>query len=130
MTESGPSIPGASVLLRRALCLRCPLCGKGRLFRGLFRMEPRCASCLLVYEREPGYFLGSIYFSYGALALASIVASLILQQGLGWSGMRIFVVLSGLLLLVTIPSFRYGRALWLAFDLLLDPPRDHDYRKD
>ena len=32
-------------------------------------MSPRCAVCDLRYEREPGYFLGSIYINYGLTAL-------------------------------------------------------------
>ena len=33
-------------------------------------MHPLCPSCQLKYEREQGYFVGAMYFSYGmALAL-------------------------------------------------------------
>ena len=37
---------------------RCPRCGEGMLFRGWFRMRSQCDWCGLVYEREPGFFLG------------------------------------------------------------------------
>src|SRR5262245_12611962 len=56
--------PGARVLVRRALALRCPSCGRTRLFAGWFRMREACAACGLRYEREPGYFVGAIYVNY------------------------------------------------------------------
>ena len=47
----------------------CPRCHKGKIFRGpLWRsylaMYERCPQCNLKYEREQGYFLGAMYFSY------------------------------------------------------------------
>ena len=47
----------------------CPRCYTGKIFRGpLWRtylaMNERCPVCDLKYEREQGYFLGAMYFSY------------------------------------------------------------------
>ena len=58
-----------SILLRRALRLRCTLCGQGKLFAGWFKMHGECLHCGAKLEREPGFFLGSIYFNYGLTAL-------------------------------------------------------------
>ena len=56
-------------MLGRALRLRCPRCGEGMLFLGWFHMRSRCDWCGLIYEREPGFFLGSIYVNYGLTAV-------------------------------------------------------------
>ena len=57
------------ILLGRSLRLRCCLCGQGRLFRNWFSMHPSCSDCGHVYEREPGFFLGSVYINYGLTSL-------------------------------------------------------------
>ena len=61
-------------LVSRALRLRCPVCGEGQLFKGLFSMHPTCPHCGIKYEREPGFFLGSIYINYGITALIVAIA--------------------------------------------------------
>ena len=52
-------------LLWRAVRLRCPACGQAKIFRGWFAMHEACAACGRRYQRDAGYFLGSIYFNYG-----------------------------------------------------------------
>ncbi len=49
----------------RGLALRCPRCGQGALFRNLLLMHHHCDACGFVYERAPGFFLGSAYLNYG-----------------------------------------------------------------
>jgi uncharacterized protein (DUF983 family) len=44
--------------------LRCPRCGQGRVFASAWTMHRACPACDLVFEREPGYFTGAMYFSY------------------------------------------------------------------
>src|SRR5258708_25159976 len=48
---------------------RCPRCREGRLFKSALRMNDPCLICGQVFEREPGYFLGAMYFSYGMATL-------------------------------------------------------------
>ncbi len=50
-----------NAILRR----KCPRCLEGDIYSGRFRPLKLCPSCGLIYEREPGYFLGSFYISYG-----------------------------------------------------------------
>ncbi len=65
-------------MLYRAWRLRCPRCGCERLFKSPFRMHEACAHCQLRYEREPGYFLGSIYINYGLTAVLATIAYFVL----------------------------------------------------
>lgn len=110
-----------SRLVFRAARLRCPRCGEGKLFSGWFRMFPACSQCGLKYDREPGYFLGSIYFNYGLTALivtiSYIVGAFVLElpSNALMTGLVVFCVLFPLWF------FRYARALWMGFDQKIDP---------
>ena len=46
-----------------------PRCGEQKLFKNWITMHPDCQTCHLHYEREPGFFLGSIYMNYGLTAV-------------------------------------------------------------
>lgn len=108
-------------LLLRACRLRCPFCGHGRLFRNWFRMHRQCAYCGASFEREPGFFLGSIYFNYG---LTALIVAIVYPVSLfaGWASERV-LLLSCLAFCVLFPMwfFRYARSLWLGFDQFVDP---------
>jgi uncharacterized protein (DUF983 family) len=108
-------------LLGRALRLRCPLCGQGKLFRGWLTMHRECPHCGVKFEREPGFFLGSIYINYGLTTLiVAITYPILLFNGIVQEkpllGMSLaFVVLFPLLM------FPWARSLWLGFDQWRDP---------
>jgi len=108
-------------LVGRALRLKCPLCGQGKLFRGWFAMHPCCPHCGISFEREPGFYLGSIYINYGLTALiVSISYPVLLFNGVVPETPLLvaslaFVVIFPLLL------FPWARSLWLGFDQWRDP---------
>ena len=91
-------------------------------------MHPDCAHCKLHYEREPGYFLGSIYINYGLTALlvtlfyfALFFSGLVSPQAGLW-------IVTGFALVFPIWFFRYARSLWLGFDHFWDPTVEEDGR--
>jgi uncharacterized protein (DUF983 family) len=106
------------------LAQRCPRCRSGAVFGGLVSMNETCPGCGLRFEREAGYFLGAMYFSYGLglIAVAGPVLALFLATELsistiGW--------IAGLELLALSPwLFRYSRVLWLHLDEHVDPATD------
>jgi uncharacterized protein (DUF983 family) len=53
----------------RAIWLRCPACGRGPLFHGLFTMVPECSACGYSSKREPGFYPGSININYGVTVI-------------------------------------------------------------
>src|ERR1700686_190132 len=63
------------------LCQRCPRGRAGSIFRysifrGFPKMQERCPVCDLKFEREPGYFLGAMYVSYGlGIVIVTIIAA-------------------------------------------------------
>ncbi len=112
--------PTAGTLIKRALQLRCPRCGQGRLFTGWFTMPERCSECRLKIERAPGYYLGSIYINYGATAVILLLGYLVLHDGFGLTNRQLAKPLVAICVLFPLWAFRYARALWLAFDCHFD----------
>ncbi|MGH7321743.1 MAG: DUF983 domain-containing protein [Candidatus Rokuibacteriota bacterium] len=108
-------------VLARGLRLRCPRCGVGALFRGLFRMDARCPACQLVFEREPGYFVGAIYLNYGMTVLILMPSYVGLNAWLP-VGLGLQLLLGGaFVVLFPLWFFRYSRSLWLSLDYFIDP---------
>lgn len=114
-----PAVP-PSTLVQRALRLRCPRCGTGRLFSGWFTMPERCRACGFRYERAPGYFLGSSYINYGLTAVVLIAGYLVLHYGFGLTNKAVAPWLATFCVLFPLWAFRYARALWLALDCHFD----------
>lgn len=109
-----------ATILKRALLLRCPRCGEGKLFRGYFGMHERCPHCGLKYERAPGYFLGSAYINYAITAVVITVAYVWLALGLGIGNRVLFVPMLAFVIAFPLFFFRYARSLWLAIDCYFD----------
>jgi len=108
------------VLLTDLMSGRCPWCRRGRIFRGVLAMHPSCPSCGVVFEKEPGYFVGAMYFSYflGVPAYALLVLA-----ALRLFGKQSELLAFGAALLIFLPLapllFRTSRVIWLYFDFLL-----------
>jgi uncharacterized protein (DUF983 family) len=108
---------GRVARLKGILLQRCPGCYEGRVFRSGLIMNPTCPRCGVRFQREAGYFLGAMYFSY-PLAL-SVLLPLLLVVRLAvpaWTFVECVVVACfGFLPFVPV-TFRYSRVLWLHFD--------------
>lgn len=107
-------------LVLRAIRLRCPICGAGQLYRKL-RMEERCSECHNIFGREPGFFLGAIYFNYGLTALITVAFYSVAVFGGFLTANHAMLAVLPFVLLFPIWFSRYARSLWLAFDQLFDP---------
>jgi uncharacterized protein (DUF983 family) len=105
---------------------RCPRCRIGRIFqssifRGFPKMCERCSICDLKFEREPGYFLGAMYFSFalGVLVLAPLAA--VLWFFTGWWITKI-ILWAAILFLPFAPTITlFARVLWIYLDQRIDP---------
>jgi uncharacterized protein (DUF983 family) len=108
-------------IMGRGCRLRCPRCGAAGVFDGWLRMRPRCPGCGLVFEREPGYFVGAIYLNYGVTAVTAVAGYFLLDTWLGL-GTRAQLLVGGAFA-VAFPFwfFRYSKSLWLSVDHLVDP---------
>lgn len=66
------------MLMRRALARKCPVCGRGEIFETHFRMNRSCASCGVVFWKDPGESLGAMYVDYAVATVALLITWLIL----------------------------------------------------
>jgi uncharacterized protein (DUF983 family) len=101
---------------------RCPRCRQGRIFRGWTTMNEDCPQCGLHFEREQGYFMGAMYFSY---PLSVPILGLLILAG-HWllPGWRIewVVALAAVAYVPFMPLvFRYARVLWMYFERWANP---------
>lgn len=114
-----------STALNRALRLRCPRCGAGALFRAAFAMHECCAVCHLVFEREPGYFVGAIYINYAVTVILAIGGFLLLDEYTSLSTTAQVVLWCVFGTVFPLCFFRYSKSLWLAVDHLINPEEPH-----
>jgi uncharacterized protein (DUF983 family) len=118
-------------MMLHACHLRCPTCGKRELFLPWYRVRnlrdwfmplDGCPICGYPYEREPGYFLMSIFaINYGGSAILGLIIYLILDF---WVRAPISLTLVATVIPVLFFSVlfaRHAKAIFLAFDLFCDP---------
>ena len=71
--------PKKQAFVLRFLQEKCPKCGEGHVFVqnssffSLPVMNDHCEKCAYRFDREPGYFLGAMYLSYGFAVLQGII---------------------------------------------------------
>jgi hypothetical protein len=87
-------------------------------------MHDRCPVCRLHFNREPGYFLGAMYISYG-LGVGVIVAlGAVLWVVTSWDVVKI-TIWAVVLFLPLAPMLTFlARVLWIYLDQTLDPERE------
>ncbi|MEO6053566.1 MAG: hypothetical protein ABIP97_06100 [Chthoniobacterales bacterium] len=125
------SINQAWIYFKRAMLLKCPTCGTKPIFLPLLKTRSLhdwftpldgCPQCGYPYEREPGYYLMSVWaVNYGFGSILAVSLYLLLE----W----LYVLPVGkLILAVIIPVMifnfgfaRHSKSLFLAFDLFFDP---------
>ena len=100
----------------RAAVLRCPRCGRGKVFRRFVLMNQTCNSCDLVFDRGVGYWLGAMMFNmaFGFLAvLVAIGLTLALTSpDPNWDLTIIVAIVVGVL--VPVAFFPFSRTFWIA----------------
>jgi len=120
-TRTVPPRSSGMTVTSRALRLRCPVCGQGRLFRR-FTMLTHCAQCGFRYEREEGYFTNTAVINYAvaSLPILFIVAPLAYLRPHAIA----LEIAIGFFFAIALPilCFRHVRSLWLAINVLVRPP--------
>jgi uncharacterized protein (DUF983 family) len=93
-------LANTATILIRGLLLRCPNCGKGKLFRRGFTMYEKCPVCGWRFEREEGYWTGAIALNLG-LPKPFILPFLF---------------------------FRHAKSFWMSIDFMLHPVDPEELR--
>ena len=113
-----------AVLLGRGLVRRCPVCGRGGLFRRWFTIAERCPRCGLRFERIEGHWLGALgintIVTFVALFVVVVVGLVLSYPDFDsiW-----LVLVAGAVTAVVLPLLFFGsaRTLWTAVDLCMRP---------
>jgi uncharacterized protein (DUF983 family) len=111
----------ALLLLQRGLRQRCPVCGRGKIFKGWIKTYERCPVCNFAYEREPGYYTGAIAINLvvSELLIAIIAVPLAASQAVP---LWVLIVLGCTLpFLLPLLFYRPTKSLWMSFDHFIHP---------
>jgi uncharacterized protein (DUF983 family) len=121
-TAAQPSTLG-SILRQR--CPRCRIGGifRDSIFRGFPKMCERCGICDLKFEREPGYFLGAMYFSFALGVLIMAPIAILLWLVTGWWITKVILWATVLFLPFAPTIALFSRVLWIYLDQTIDPER-------
>lgn len=129
---TAPTLPPESsnrLRVGRALLLRCPECGSGGLFTHWLRLAARCPRCALKLDRaHPDHFVGAylVNLIIAELLFAAVAGSwlLVVWPEVPWG--RIEVVAVAVMLGAPLLTYPFTRTVWLAADLIFDPPKASD----
>ncbi|HEY1350296.1 MAG TPA: DUF983 domain-containing protein [Ktedonobacteraceae bacterium] len=115
------STNGPLLLFARGLRLRCPVCGRGKIFQGFLKTYQRCPVCHFTYEREPGYYTGAMALNLIVTELLLVAIALPVAASQTVS-IPVLIAL-GLTLPVLLPLifYRPSKSLWMSLDHLLHP---------
>ncbi len=117
-------MPSIMTSLIRGILLRCPYCGKGKLFRWGFKMYDKCPVCGWKYEREEGYWTGAIAVNLVVteLLIAAIAIPLAVWLALTQQPVTLLIIV-GIPVPFILPLlfFRHSKSLWMSIDFMLHP---------
>ena len=122
-------LPLPSERIARALTLRCPECGGRGLFRHWLRLQARCPQCALKLDRgRPDHFVGAylVNLILAELLFAAILGTWLLAvwPNVPWDALE--AVAAGAMVLSPLLTYPFTRTVWLAADLIFDPPKPFD----
>lgn len=108
--------------------LCCPRCHEGKVFISKRTFHPKfdkmyanCLHCGLKFERETGFFYGSMYVAYGLSIALSVIVFVafyaFIDLPLWW-----YLVINSIALLIMVPiNFRVARMIWINFFVKYEP---------
>ena len=116
-------------LLYSTLNNKCPRCHQGDVFKyknpyklnAMFSMHGTCSHCSLKYEREPSFFYGAMYASYGLTAGWFILWYFIDLFFFHLDTLYFAIGIAISILLLSPLSLRWSRLLWLALFTRFQP---------
>src|SRR5215469_16144924 len=101
-----------SVLIKRALRRRCPVCGRGRIFSSHFRMNRTCPRCHVVFWKDPGESLGAMYLDYAVATVAFLVAWLVVAFATHLPDAAQLAILCAVAVGAVVVAYPWTRSAW------------------
>jgi uncharacterized protein (DUF983 family) len=121
-------------VLKKGLRLRCPHCGRGKIFMSAFKAHDTCPYCQSRYERNDGDSFGGMYINI-SLAEITAIFGFFVVEGLTeipamWQ-LPFWVVYT---IVFSLLFYRPARSLWIAIMYLTggvypDPDYMREYRR-
>ncbi len=110
-------------VLKRGFTRRCPVCGRGKLFRQWVRMLPHCPSCGYRFRRAPGQWLGSWFLNLCLVQLAVIFVVIVIGVVTWPDTPTALLITATVATAVGVPLafFPFSRTIWVAIDLVMRP---------
>lgn len=108
--------------LKKIFNNECPNCSDGKVFRdknfffsiGFPKMNSICVKCNFKFDKEPGFFVGAMYVSYGLSVGQALcvyfITSLFFDKALD---LRIIPVIMVAVVLFSFFNIRLSRMIWL-----------------
>ena len=106
--------------IARSLTLRCPVCGQASIIQSPFHIRHHCPSCLALFKREDGFFVGAILVNVVTTEIIILAVCFFLLLVVGADYENVLGSLFGIALLFPILFFHHSWSLWLAFDYLVE----------
>ena len=115
-----PMLRTITTLFARGLLLRCPRCGKTKLFEHGLTMYKRCSNCGWVFEREEGYWTGAMAVNliFAEVVVAAFVIPLAAAQV---PLIPLFAVGLPIAALLPVLTYRHSKSFWMSIDFLINP---------
>ena len=108
------------MILRKILTGKCPKCGKGNVFQdsilkyNLGKMNAECSECKLSFSKEPGFYWGAMFVSYGLAVIEIILCYLFYISFINNQMGNNFLWMIVAVILVLAPfNFKLSRIIWL-----------------
>jgi uncharacterized protein (DUF983 family) len=109
-----------NLLIRDIILEKCPNCGQGDVFEkknkwiNLPVTKKKCSNCHLRFEKEPGFFIGSMYVSYGLAVFEGIVTFIITKLlFLELSIIQFFIPIVFIIVLLSVKNFKWARIIYI-----------------
>lgn len=107
-------------LVVNILTEKCPNCGQSQVFekkKHFFQfpeMKKNCDVCHYRFDREPGYFLGAMYLSYGLAVLQGIITFLICHFFFpAMSTIWVVCTIIAVILLFSFKNYKLSRIIYI-----------------
>ncbi len=96
------------------------MCGEGVIFASFLRLRRACSTCRWLVEREPGSVTGAMYLISIVTQLFAVFLLALFWIATDWSSAVKIAIAVPLLIVFSILSLPYMRALWVAVDYYTD----------
>ena len=108
--------PPLQTSLGWCLKLRCPACGRGRVFDRPFHVKDLCEYCGVRFKREEGFFVGALLINVVTTEFVILMSYLISLPVIDAHYQLVLALLFVVALLFPLVFYHHSWSIWLSFD--------------